>query len=338
MKKIGWHILFWIVIYVCWSYMKSAGTFHPNILKINLLNMAIYISAYYFLRYVQLPKLFSRQRYMAFLVSILGTSVFFYTIWRIAGVLYIDAIYHPNREVPFMTLATYLTQTIQFYSPAILLLAWEFYQERQATKLKMEQLEKEKLATELKYLKAQINPHFLFNTLNNLYSFVINQSPKAADIIIHLSEMLDYILYKSQKISVPLKEELDCIENFLALEKTRYGDRLQVEHDFTGNLDLPIAPLVLLSLVENAFKHGASGDLSSPHIKIHIETNGESIICKIWNTKSPFLGSKTDAYKVGIGLSNIKRQLKLIYPQTHKLTIFENQESFNVDLLVKTAA
>ena len=316
--------------------MKSNGTFYHVVLKINLLNMAIYISAYYFLRHVQLPRYFNKKKWIAFGLSLLGTSLFFYTVWRVAGVLWTDAYFYPNRKMRFMTLVTYFTQTIQFYSPAMLLLMWEFYHERQQEKIRVEQLEKEKLAAELKFLKAQINPHFLFNTLNNLYSFVVTKSPKAPEMIMRLSKMLDYVLYQSQKTTVPLKEEINCIDNFLELEKIRYGKRLHVDYQTEGDLSLPISPLLLLSVVENAFKHGASGDIDEPKIKIKIHTSGSTVHCNVWNTKSQYNGELNDAYKDGIGLSNIKRQLKLIYPERHELNIENGEQAFNVRVRLAT--
>jgi LytS/YehU family sensor histidine kinase len=312
--------------------MKSAGTFWDEVLKINVLNLAIYMTAYYFLRWVQLPYLFYKKKWVYFVLSFLATSLLFYFIWRLAGVYWIDAVYYPKKKLPFFRLFDFFTQTVQFYSPTIALLAGEFYQEKQAEKLRIEQLEKEKLATELKFLKAQINPHFLFNTLNNLYSFVINQSPKAPEIILHLSGMLDYILYRSQEKQVALGEEIENIENFIALEKIRYGERLQVDFCFEGNRHSLISPLILLSLVENAFKHGASGDIDEPKIKVKIFEKESVIDCEVWNTKSPYEGELNDAYKEGIGLTNIQRQLNLIYANKHSLEIEDSPTTFRIAL------
>ena len=328
------HTLFWLGIYVLWSYMKSGGTFWHVVLKINVLNVAIYMVAYYFLRYYQLPKLYNQEKYIRFWLSIFLMTVAFYVVWRAAGVLWYDALYEPTSKRPFFYLANYLTQSVQFYSPAIMLLAWEFYHTRQKEKLRIEQLEKEKLANELKFLKAQINPHFLFNALNNLYSFVLNQSPKAPDLIMQLSGMLDYVLYQSQKPTVALQQEVNCIENYIALEKIRYGDRLQVAYEVTGDLSVPIAPLILLSIVENAFKHGASGDIATPRIKIQIGVENRRILCLIWNSKSAFQGEINDAYKEGIGLSNIKRQLKLTYPNQHQLQIDNQPDAFQIKVSI----
>ncbi|MEM8901575.1 MAG: histidine kinase, partial [Bacteroidota bacterium] len=193
-----------------------------------------------------------------------------------------------------------------------------------------------KVTNELKFLKAQINPHFLFNTLNNLYSYVQTQSPKAPKMIMYLSGILDYVLYKSQQDKVPLKDEVDTIKKFIQLESIRYGERLQVhlKEDFNGHSY--ISPLILLSIVENAFKHGASGDIDSPIIDIEISDDEKNIYCAVWNTKSQYSGELNDAYKEGIGLNNLVRQLDLIYPDKYDLKVDDKEESFSLSLQLQS--
>jgi len=288
--------------------------------------------AFYTLKQLQIPHLFDRGRYLYFAFSILVMSIFLYTIWRLNGVWWIDNVRGYNFGAMFLSPVDLLTQTVQFYSPAVLLLAWEAHIDHRKEKERIQQLEKEKLSTELKFLKAQLNPHFLFNTLNNLYSYVVTGSPKAADMVLRLSGVLDYVLYKSQQSSVSLREELDAIENFLELEKIRYGERLEVTYENSGNSSARISPLLLLSIVENAFKHGASGDIESPRIEIKITEEAEKINCSAWNTKSKHEGELNDEYKEGIGLSNIKRQLNLVYPDNHTLNIDDQEDSFHIRL------
>lgn len=333
MKPFLRHAIFWISVYLLWTYMKSSRVHYSVYLLINLLNVGIYMAAYYGLKHVQLPAFYSKGKMVKFVLSLIFSSVVLYTIWRVAGVLAFDKM-RGFRSMPFMSFVDYMTQTVQFYSPAMALLAWESHRARQKEQARIQELEKEKLSTELKFLKAQLNPHFLFNTLNNLYSYVVTNSPKAPDMILRLSGILDYVLYKSQQKSVPLKEELDAIEHFLELEKIRYGERLEVTYNRAGNMSVLISPLLLLSLVENAFKHGASGDIDQPKITIDIKELNASIVCQVWNTKSQYQGELNDSYKKGIGLSNIKRQLNLIYPKHHELVIKNEEESFHISLTI----
>lgn len=329
------HILFWVIIYVLWTYMKSGYVIGSPYLLINILNVGIYMAAFYTLKHLQLPLLYQKGKYLYFGLSILAMTILFYLIWRINGVWWLDDFREYNFGRFFVGPVDYMIQSVQFYSPAVLLIAWEAHIDRRAEQERMQQLEKEKLSTELKFLKAQLNPHFLFNTLNNLYSYVVNGSPKAPDMVLRLSGILDYVLYKSQQASVSLKEELDAIENFLALEKIRYGDRLEVAYENDGNTSARISPLLLLSIVENAFKHGASGDIENPKIKINIREVDDAISCTVWNTKSKHQGELNDEYKEGIGLSNIKRQLNLVYPDSHELIIEDKADSFHLSLNLK---
>ncbi|MEM9820233.1 MAG: histidine kinase [Bacteroidota bacterium] len=331
------HVIFWLTIYLVWTYIRSNGERDTLFFQINLVELALYMMAYYVLKHWQIPQLFDTGKSLLFCWSILGTSIFLYFLWRIAGVLYLDDL-RGYTNARFVSLSGYLSQSVQVYSPAVILLAWESYHDRQKELERIELLEKEKIATELQFLKAQINPHFLFNTLNNLYSNVINKSPQAPKMVMQLSGILDYILYQSQNKTVPLSEEVQTIDNFLGLEKIRYGARLAVEYHADQNSSLPVSPLILLSIVENAFKHGASGDIDGPKIKINIKAANGIIHCEVWNTKSKYSGNMTDAYKEGIGLSNIKRQLDLIYPQRHQLIIEDGENSFKVLLTIQALA
>ncbi len=335
MQELKRHSPFWILIYIVWTFMKSGGGEKLGIyLLINLVNIPIYMAAFYTLKYVQIPYLLNKGKYVLFVLSLAFMSFVLYLFWRINGVLWMDEI-RGLKNIPFMNFLRYLTYSVQFYSPAMALLAWDNHLDKIKERERLQELEKEKLATELKYLKAQLNPHFLFNTLNNLYSYVIMQSPKAPDMILRLSGILDYVLYRSQQKTVPLKEEVETIEHFLELEKIRYGERLNVRFEAKGNLDIPVSPLLLLSLVENAFKHGASGDIDSPEIVIDLLGEEDYIGFNVWNTKSKYKGRKTDDYKEGIGLSNIKRQLNLIYPQKHTISIDETETTFTVLLTIQ---
>lgn len=339
MRTFFQHALLWLLVYVVYTYMMSYYDDLYGRAIGNLVNVPLFMVAYYLLRYVQIPYLYDRGKNWGFALSLLASSLGIAAFCRLNGIWWMDAFYGEEYlDRPFLTLGTYLLKTVRFYTPAMAILAWEAHHERRKELERMHKLEKEKIANELKYLRAQINPHFLFNTLNNLYSFVVTQSPKAPDMILRLSGMLDYVLYRSQQSSVLLQEEVDTIENFLGLEQIRYGDRLEVDYQVTGDLSNRVWPLLLLSIVENAFKHGASGDIESPRIKIAIDASKENIRCFVWNTKSRTEGELNDAYKSGIGLSNVRRQLNLVYPNAHELYLSDKDDSFSVSLTLKHAA
>lgn len=333
MNKVVQHILFWIGIYVVYTFMLSMNDDPYRIMLVNLLHVILYALAYYLLRYIQMPYLYDKNKIILFLASLMVSSVGLYGLWRL-GLVSLEGIRGIRSDTHYIPMADFLIMAIRFYSPAMVLLVLESHFEGKKERERMRRLEKEKMANELKFLKAQINPHFLFNTLNNLYSYVLTESPKAPDMILRLSGILDYVLYKSQKKTVPLSEEVQTIDHFIGLEKIRYGDRLAVDYKVKGDQSVPISPLLLLSLVENAFKHGASGDIDNPKINILIFENNKTIQFEGWNTKSQYKGELNDAYKKGIGLSNIKRQLDLVYPNQHELMIEDLEKTFKVQLTI----
>jgi two-component system LytT family sensor kinase len=156
-------------------------------------------------------------------------------------------------KVPAFTVpesyGAYILEAVQMFVPGMILLAWESYDDAQREEQRLYILEKERISTELNYIKYKVNPQFIFNTLKNLKKFVDKKSDKTPDMILRLSEVLDYVLYRSQQSKVNLSEEVAVINDFLALEKLRLGDKLDVSIRTEGSLSFAIAPLTILSLI-----------------------------------------------------------------------------------------
>jgi hypothetical protein len=206
------------------------------------------------------------------------------------------------------------------------------------------QLQKENIASELQLLKAQIHPHFLFNTLNNIYSHTQNKAPVAAQLITRLSDILRFMLYDSNQQTVPLQKELQLVQDYIALEKIRYGNKLDLHIDLPVETNqLYIAPLLLLPLIENCFKHGASSMLDQPWINLHISVHARHMQMKLLNGKSNH-GRAEQALYSGIGIQNVTTRLRLLYPGNHELSINNEEDVFIVNLgitlekEIKTAA
>ena len=199
---------------------------------------------------------------------------------------------------------------------------------------RIQQLMKENIAAQLQILRAQVHPHFLFNTLNNIFSQTQNESPKGSRMIVGLSDTLRYILYEGQKPLVPLKQELLMINEYINLEKIRYGNKLDVHVSMPGKVnDMYIAPLLLLPFVENCFKHGASHMLQNPWINLTIEMKNTTLVMKLINGKATVSGN--DSGKSGIGISNVKQRLDLLYKDKYDLQLREDDEVFIVDLWIE---
>jgi len=203
-------------------------------------------------------------------------------------------------------------------------------------KASIAELVKEKNLAELNVLKAQVHPHFLFNTLNNLYTLSLMQSPKTSEIAGKLHDILDYMFNKYDNAAVSIGDEMALIHNYIALEQIRYGARLQL--DLTSDIDdhdFYLAPLLLLSLVENAFKHGASKDMKEPSIKVSTQVAEDELKFTVWNTKPEKNIQDEVDIKSGIGLVNIRKQLSLLYPDAHSLDVVDREDNFKVTCILK---
>jgi LytS/YehU family sensor histidine kinase len=196
-------------------------------------------------------------------------------------------------------------------------------------------LEKEKAETELKLLKAQLNPHFLFNTLNNIYSLSFTSSPVTSQSIARLADILDHILYRCNTPFVPIVAEISVVKNYIELEKLRYDERLTVNFKTEIEHEANIAPLILLSLIENAFKHGASEDAGAPIIDITLFANEDKLIFKVSNTVAISNNASDMVSTERIGLNNLRRQLDLIYGDNYTLSVTREEKYFTVQLTIQ---
>jgi sensor histidine kinase YesM len=197
-----------------------------------------------------------------------------------------------------------------------------------------EQLTHEKIQSELQLLKAQVHPHFLFNTLNNIYSFILNGSPDAPHMIKKLSSLLRYIIYECNQPMVNLGKELNMIRDYIDLEKIRYGDNFNMSLQVQGSAtDKMIYPLLLIPFIENSFKHGTSQMLTHPWVNVDIAIEEQTLHFKLSNSKPDWPQEFSTAG--GIGLSNVKKRLALLYPGTHSLNITEDKMSFEVSLKIE---
>ena len=199
------------------------------------------------------------------------------------------------------------------------------------------ELENEKLSTELQFLKAQINPHFLFNTLNNLYYLAYIQSPNTPEVIAKLSQMMRYMIYESNHAKVPLCKEIEYMQNYISLEKLRLNDTFPVAFDVQGQVESArITPLILITFLENAFKHGVSNNYKDSCVKVKIICENNQCIYTVENTNLP-AKFKTVLEKSGIGLKNVKRRLELSYPEKFTLHIDDTPTVYKIQLILNLA-
>ena len=218
--------------------------------------------------------------------------------------------------------------TVVGFALAIKLLKNWYLKQKEAA-----QAAREKINAELQLLKAQVHPHFLFNTLNNIYSFIINDSPVATEAIKKLSTLLRYIIYDCNQPLVKLEKELTMIKGYIHLEKIRYGESFSMSLQIQGNaINKMICPLLLIPFLENSFKHGASQMLTHPWVSLDIVIEERDLYFNLSNSK-PMLTAEKMVTK-GLGLRNVKKRLAILYPETHVLNITDEVMSFSVSLKV----
>lgn len=204
------------------------------------------------------------------------------------------------------------------------------YEDQQVSK----ELLRVQLETELKFLKAQINPHFLFNSLNNLYALTLKKSDLAPEVVLRLSDILRYVLYETQYGLVDFQKELQHLRDFVELEKIRIGDRVKIVVDLVEPpIDMKIEPMLYLTLVENAFKHGAQGSINDTWVNIHGYPTIKGYVLEVENSVSQSQGLSTNVKDVGgIGLENLKKRLNLTYPEKHQFTVDADSSHYHVKL------
>ncbi|MBL7815660.1 MAG: histidine kinase [Saprospiraceae bacterium] len=208
----------------------------------------------------------------------------------------------------------------------------KFVEEWFELEARKKEIENERLTSELRFLKAQINPHFLFNTLNNLYYLAFTQSPNTTEVIAKLSQMMRYMMYDSNHPRVPLSKEIEYMENYISLEKLRLNNEVPILFEVRGNTDgVLIAPLIFITFLENAFKHGVSNSAKNTWVKASIEISGKACVYIVENSKMVET-DKTVTEKSGIGLSNVKRRLDLSYPDNYELTVQDFSDRYIVEL------
>lgn len=227
----------------------------------------------------------------------------------------------------------FFTKLSLYVFPTAILVAYNFYQNQ----TNLSKLNEQKRQAELDALKNQLNPHFIFNTLNNLYALALKKSDLTPMVIEKLSNILDYILYRCNDQFVSLRNEILLIENYIDLEKIRYGKRMQISFDYQIKNDNNIAPLILLTLLENACKHSTSEEINKSTINIQLTSTDDEIYFEIQNSKPKHL-AQVNKKPQKIGLANMRKQLEILYPNAHNLIIDDTKDDYKIKLIIKPHA
>lgn len=345
------HLYFWGTWWLFQAFLYSfvaaeqIGDYFRR-LPLSIAESFIFLSAHiflaYFLIYLVIPRFLMRQRYwgaagmcvLGFLITAVISTVLNFTIIQPLRLWACPEIYseprYPTSVSVFLSLMAGLRGaiTIGGLAAAIKLMKTLYLKEQRNI-----DLQRQNIAAQLRFLQAQVHPHFLFNTLNNIYSETQDKAPRAAAMVSGLSALLRFILYESDKPKIPLQNEIRMIEDYINLEKIRYHHPLDLQYTRPADTaDLEIAPLLLLPFVENAFKHGASQVIDQPWISLDITIQDRTLRMKIMNGKPA--GPTRQQQTSGIGIENVRQRLQLLYPGQHQLQIVAEAEVFIVNLRV----
>jgi sensor histidine kinase YesM len=327
------HLAFWVLSFILFLQLFKTGA-RPE--KVDYVYTALFqfslLPAVYLNLELLLPKWGKRKTILLYIISLAIIIILFSWInyrffaeWS-AKLLpsYFFISYFTFKEIIF-----FFTAYIIITSLLKLSKSWFWVRE-----LEKELLEKEKQKTEveLKALKAQINPHFFFNTLNSIYSMALDKDERLPATVLQLSDLMRYFLYESKDNFVPLEKELAVVNNYISLQKIRSDGQLTIEVKSSGEINgQQIAPLLLITFLENAFKHGAKGNRERSFIRINTDIEKDRVFFSVENNKGVVDEIKTSD-PGGLGLENIKRQLELLYPGKHRLTIKNMKDTFAVQL------
>jgi two-component system LytT family sensor kinase len=323
------HAAIWVLYFLFWMLMQAR--YYPNMIML-LEAVTIYFvfqaTLFYLTAYCLFPVFLYRQRYVSFAALFLSSSV---VLALIQGYVFYLFYKHEHSLPQDYTGYWNLVQT-SFINTMImvgLMSSVKLVIEKMRT-LKINLIrEQQRLEGELQFLRAQVNPHFLFNSINSVYFLIKKDPEQAAETLIRLSDLLRFQLYDCSDEKIDIEKEVEYLQNFITLEKTRRGEKVKVTVDTAGVLaGFHLSPFILMPFVENAFKHVSNSSTGSNEVLISLRREGAQLHALIENTTE-----RTEVKGVGgIGLKNVKRRLELLYPGSHLLTIREEADRYYVQL------
>jgi len=330
------HTVYWLfiggIVFLLW-YLSN-GKYNRDVLIVNLGYFSIINISIFYINYTLLiPQLL--KKYWYYVLALIALIVVMTAAKTILAVLYPDAVLgHINEQtgkvsyedINNFAIISVFTCGFFIISGCLIKFGLDWFSNINIQR----SLETEKKDMELQFLKSQLNPHFLFNSLNNIYSLAYQKSDKTADAILKLSDIMRYMIYESNDSWVSLSKEIEYVQSYIELQKLRFKDGAAVEMTLSGEIDdQQIIPLILIAFVENAFKHGVANDHADP-IRINIIANKKILHFSITNKKS---NANKDEVG-GVGLNNVERRLQLLYPERYKLNIVNSATHYTSELML----
>lgn len=311
----------------------SHGEVHiSDMLGVDFIILLYHALLFLFVNYVLIPKFFYKKKYVLFFLALFAAII----IWAVVEEGIIEQILAPTSRgidpVSWKSVYFFIGDTIV---PLLSFMTIKFVFDNLEHERKMEQIEKDKLGNELKFLKSQIQPHILFNSLNNLYDFTLSKSDKAPELVLGLSNVLRYVLYETTTEQVTLSKELAFVNDYIALQKMQLEGRGEINFEIneeTSVEDLKIAPFLLIPFIENSFKHSLDSKEKEIIINTKIDIRDQQLFLLVENNFEASNSTSDDLLTKGIGLKNVEKRLSLLYPDKHQLEIEEKENWYKVQL------
>ncbi|TNF43087.1 MAG: hypothetical protein EP310_05035, partial [Bacteroidetes bacterium] len=339
--KIAGHIFFWLlsISLLTLIFFFYDEKFSFNLVEKSVITNLFFAIAVYINLYLLIPRFLKEKNYIFYffwLIALLSLTsltlqfLFIYPLRNLLGVTENYTSFNTNLH------SAYFFTTLLFVGITTFLKLIKDWVSLQDVNLKLVKIEQQKLEAELKTLKSQLNPHFLFNSLNNIYSLSLIKSDKVPELILKLSDLMRHIIYESRENYISLEKEIDFVNNFIELQRIRTSDKTKINYRIYGKIPAAkIAPLIFEPFIDNAFKHGLPGTLNSDFINIsfNFEKNGWLLFTLENNYEKPFNLKNTNS---GIGLQNVKQRLKLLYqPNEFNLDIEKEDHIHKISLELK---
>lgn len=327
---------FWIQILFWFSYFLfewlNTGAWMENFqrsLNVILIHLPVLILAGYWHLFFTVRRFLLKGRMAAFWMSLLGGILVFGLLRRGISYQFIYPLYHPSAmSKPLIYWPKIFYETMQIHLVAALFVLLDLMRHAIQQQHLSEDYRRQKLVAEYNLLQSQVQPHFIFNTLNNLVSVSMHRPAQMPGLLQRLAGLLSYQLHESHQVKIPLSKELDYLNDYIELEKLRYGDRLDVQTNFgdwAGKPDITIPPMLLLTFVENAFKHGAAQIESDCWIQINLSQTGNRLVFTVENSIPE---NKPEKTTTGLGLTNLKKRLEILFPGNYEMGTFPESGQF----------
>lgn len=336
MNRLLSHLVFWClyVIFTVAIYYVQEPNLGLHVIY-ELASLPAKLFSVYFTLYFIVPRFLLKGKYWQAALQVGLVLVVGVLLLRIFVLNSVYPLYFPDVEnilVP-NDISKFVSPLLDLIIVTTLAVVIKLIKDREKQEIDRLGREKSNVQNELQLLKSQLHPHFLFNTLNGLYAQILNNPEVAAETVIKLSDLLRFIIYEARKTLVNLVDDLDCIKNYIALERLRYGSKLQFSFSISGTaVNKKIPPLLLLPFIENSFKHGIANDHNACWIKCTIDVSEDILEMDLQNSIAPYIEEEKDTK--GIGILNVKRRLKYNYQERFSLTTEKSEDSYHVNLKI----